>query len=136
MQRSLAAAVPAAAVLAGLVLGLSSMSAQSQGGDSLVGDAERGERYFTAGYKCYACHGYDGQSGARRLVPLNYTQGAFITFVQNSPLPQMPAYNDMPAQALADVFSYIQTIPADAPEIDSIPLLEDILERKRDALEN
>lgn len=128
--------IPAAAVVAGIVLGLSSLSAQSQEGASLAGDPGRGERYFTDGYKCYACHGFDGQSGARRLVPLNYTQGAFINFVQNSPLPQMPAYNDMPAQALADVYSYIQTIPADAPEIDTIPLLDDILERKLDALED
>lgn len=128
--------IPVAAALAAIVLSLVSLSVQGQGGDALVGDAERGERYFTTGYKCYACHGYDAQSGARRLVPLNYTQSAFINFVQNSPLPQMPAYNDMPAQALADVYSYVRTIAADAPEIDEIPLLDEILERTLDTLEN
>ena len=118
------------------VLTLAAMTAQGQqGNDALVGNTERGQQYFTAGYKCYACHGYDAQSGARRLLPLNYTQGAFISFVQNSPLPQMPAYNDMPAQALADVYSYIRSIPADAPEIDAIPLLGDIRQRQLEALD-
>jgi mono/diheme cytochrome c family protein len=81
-------------------------------------------------FNCYACHGFDGQSGERRLVPMNYTQEGFITLVQNSPLPNMPAFPDAPAQALADIYSYIKTIPADAPAVSEVPLLREILERK------
>jgi hypothetical protein len=65
---------------------------------------------------------------------MRFTQDGFITFVQNSPLPQMPAYNDMPPQALADVYAYIQTLPADAPELGDVDLLSDILVRKLDAI--
>ncbi len=101
----------------------------------LAGNAERGEAYFRDGYKCYACHGFDAQTGARRLRPMNYNQAGFIAFVQNSPLPQMPAFPDMPAQALADVYAYIQTIPVDAPDIEDVPLLQDVLNRTRDAFD-
>lgn len=116
------------------VLGTGSLALAQQGG--LTGDAARGERYFTVGYKCFACHGYDAVSGARRLIPMNYTQDGFITFVQNSPLPQMPAYNDMPNQALADVYAYIRSKTDDSPQVADIPLLSDILERTLESLEN
>jgi mono/diheme cytochrome c family protein len=100
----------------------------------LTGDPERGESAYTHEYKCYACHGYDAQTGERRLLPMNYTLQGFVTFVQNSPLPQMPAYPDMPAQALADVFAYVQTIPVRAPEVEDLPLLKDLRDRKLQAL--
>ena len=63
-------------------------------------------------------------------MPLNYTQEGFITFVQSSPLPNMPAFPDASAQQLADIYAYIRTIPADAPALGDVPLLRDILERK------
>jgi mono/diheme cytochrome c family protein len=96
----------------------------------VVGDAARGAPLFSDTFNCYACHGFDAQSGERRLVPLNYTQEGFITFVQNSPLPNMPAFPDASAQQLADIYAYIRTIPADAPPLSSLPLLRDVLERK------
>jgi mono/diheme cytochrome c family protein len=100
------------------------------GNAALVGDAGRGEPLFADTFNCYACHGFDAQSGERRLVPLNYTQEGFITFVQSSPLPNMPAYPDASPQQLADIYAYIRTIPADAPPLRDVPLLQDILERK------
>jgi mono/diheme cytochrome c family protein len=122
----------ALAALAGaVVLAASPLRADAQ----LVGDAERGKAAYTHEYKCYACHGYDAQTGERRLLPMNFTQDGFITFVQNSPLPQMPAYPDMPAQALADVYAYIRTIPTDAPEVDEIPLLRALRDAKLDAFD-
>ncbi len=122
------------AAAAALVLApLAAVHAQAPQG--LTGDPARGEKLFTTEYKCYACHGYDAQTGERRLVPMRFPLEGFITFVQNSPLPQMPAYPDMPAQALADVWAYIQTIPVDAPEVDDIPALREIRDRKVRALE-
>jgi mono/diheme cytochrome c family protein len=99
-----------------------------------TGNAARGETLFTATYKCYACHGFDAQTGQRRLVPMSYTEQGFTTFVQNSPLPQMPRYADAPDQDLADIYAYIRTIPVDAPDLDAIPLLDDIIDRTRTAM--
>jgi mono/diheme cytochrome c family protein len=127
-QRTLRIAL-AYAVAASTALTAASLSAQ-QGGQAVVGDAARGRPLFADTFNCYACHGFDAQSGERRLVPLNYTQEGFITFVQSSPLPNMPAYPDASAQQLADIFAYIRTIQADAPALAEVPLLREILDRK------
>jgi mono/diheme cytochrome c family protein len=120
----------ACAAAAGFALAAVSLSAQQQPAQTIVGDAARGEPLFADTFNCYACHGFDGQSGERRLVPLNYTQEGFITFVQGSPLPNMPAYPDASAQQLADIYAYIRTLPPDAPPLAEVPLLREILERK------
>jgi mono/diheme cytochrome c family protein len=117
-------------VLAALALATASAQPPAQ---PLVGDAARGRPLFADTFNCYACHGFDAQSGERRLVPLNYTQEGFIAFVQSSPLPNMPAYPDASAQQLADIYAYIRTIPTDAPAVADTPLLRDILERKTGA---
>ena len=124
LRISLAAGVSAAAALVAVTL-----SAQPPS-SAVVGDAARGEPLFADTFNCYACHGFDAQSGERRLVPMNYTQEGFITFVQNSPLPSMPAFPDASPQQLADIYAYIQTIKADAPALNDVPLLRDLLERK------
>jgi mono/diheme cytochrome c family protein len=124
-RRTLATALACVALASAAV----SLSAQ-QSTQPVVGDAARGRPLYADTFNCYACHGFDAQSGERRLVPLNYTQEGFITFVQNSPLPSMPAFPDASPQQLADIYAYIRTIPADAPAVGDIPLLRDILERK------
>lgn len=116
-------------------LAATSVLAQSnEGAGPVTGNPQRGENLFTSGYKCYACHGFDGQTGQRRLVPTNYTEEGFITFVRNSPLPQMPVYADVPPQDLADIYAYIRSLPVDAPAIEDLPLLEDILARTRESM--
>jgi len=115
-----------------LLFGLAACSvslAQAPSQD-VVGNADRGKTLFSDTYNCYACHGFSAQTGDRRLVPMRYTQQGFITFVQNSPLPQMPAFPDASAQTLADIYAYIQTIPVDAPEVADVPLLRDIAARR------
>ena len=126
-NRTLRVSLACAALGVGAALA-ASLSAQQQG--QVVGDAARGKPLFADTFNCYACHGFDAQSGERRLVPLNYTQEGFITFVQSSPLPNMPAFPDASAQQLADIYAYIRTISADAPAVSDVPLLKDILERK------
>ncbi len=121
-------------VLASATLAALSLSAQ-QGGQAIVGNAERGRPLFADTFNCYACHGFDAQTGERRLVPMNYTQEGFITFVQSSPLPNMPAFPDASAQQLADIYAYIRTIPIEAPALADVPLLRDILDRKARAAE-
>ncbi len=118
--------VASAAIIGG------SLAAQ-QPSEPIVGDAARGEPLYSDTFNCYACHGFDAQSGERRLVPLNYTQEGFVTFVQSSPLPNMPAFPDASPQQLADIYAYIRTIPADAPALADVQLLRDILDRKAQA---
>jgi len=130
MKNRRLARVACTALAAGFLVG-ATLSAQQ--GQTVVGDAARGKPLFADTFNCYACHGFDAQSGERRLVPLNYTQEGFITFVQSSPLPNMPAFPDASAQQLADIYAYIRTIPADAPAIADLPLLRDVLERKNRA---
>ena len=123
----------AALALAGMLVAAVPFAQPPAGNAPIVGDAARGQPLFADTFNCYACHGFDGQSGERRLVPLNYTQEGFITFVQSSPLPNMPAFPDASAQALADIYAYIRTLPVDAPTLSDTPLLRDILERKNRA---
>ena len=120
----------ASLVFIALAGGGAPVSRSAQPGASPVGDAPRGESLFADTFNCYACHGFDAQSGERRLVPLNYTQEGFITFVQSSPLPNMPAFPDASPQQLADIYAYIRTIPVDAPPLRDVPLLSEILESK------
>jgi mono/diheme cytochrome c family protein len=118
------------ALTAAAMLGLGAAGAQPPAAAAPVGDAARGRPLFADTFNCYACHGFDAQSGERRLVPLNYPLEGFITFVQSSPLPNMPAFPDATPQQLADIWAYIRTIQADAPAVNDVPLLRDILERK------
>jgi mono/diheme cytochrome c family protein len=121
-------ALTATATLASLFgIAAAQAPAATQG---LVGNAQRGKTFFSDTYNCYACHGFDAQTGERRLVPMRFTQEGFITFVQNSPLPQMPVFADVPAQNLADIYAYIRSIPVDAPALADIPVLRDIAARK------
>jgi mono/diheme cytochrome c family protein len=128
MNYSLRASLAIGAAAIG-VLAAATLSAQPPR-EALVGDAARGAPLFADTFNCYACHGFDAQTGERRLLPMNYTQEGFITFVQSSPLPNMPAYPDASAQDLADIYAYIRTIPVDAPAVGDVPLLRDILDRK------
>ena len=127
-NRTLRASLAYTALASGAFVAIS-LSAQQQS-QAVVGDAVRGQPLYADTFNCYACHGFDAQSGERRLVPLNYTQEGFITFVQSSPLPNMPAFPDASAQQLADIYVYIRTIPADAPALGDVPLLRDILEQR------
>jgi mono/diheme cytochrome c family protein len=120
--------------IAGVAVLCGRLSAQPAPAPNVVGDPQRGAPLYSDKYNCYACHGFDAQSGERRLLPMNYTQDGFITFVQNSPLPQMPRFPDASAQELADIYAYIRTISTDAPTIDDAPALREIRERQQQTI--
>ena len=132
-MRKLARALLAPSLALGLLVAVAPSPAQQNAGSAPVGDAERGRQLFSDTYNCYACHGFDAQTGERRLVPMNYPLEGFITFVQSSPLPQMPAFRDASAQTLADIWAYLKTIPVDAPPVNDLPLLRDVLTRRNQA---
>lgn len=121
-------ALTLAAVLIGTGALMGSPLARAEELPRPTGDAARGKQLFLA-YKCYACHGYTAQTGVRRLVPMRWPEEAFIGFVRNSPIRDMPAYRDVPAEKLADVYAYLRSIPEDAPDVSTIPLLNDIRAR-------
>jgi len=122
-----------ASLALGLLVAAAAAPAQQTAPGTPVGNAERGKELFSDTYNCYACHGFDAQSGERRLVPMNYPLEGFIKFVQNSPLPQMPAMPDASAQTLADIWAYLKTLQVDAPPLNDLPLLRDVLARKNQA---
>lgn len=98
-----------------------------------TGDAKRGQELFDKTYRCYACHGYDGQTGSPRLVPMTRAQDAFIAYVRKPATAGMPKFVDPPERDLVDVYAYIRSIPQAAPTADSIPLLKGILDRRAKA---
>ena len=105
--------------------------AQGQAGAARPGaDAGRGKQLFEKTYRCYACHGYDGQTGSPRLVPMPMTEQAFVAFLRKPPREAMPKFVDVPEQDLVDVYAYIKSIPVAAPPADSIPILKDVLQRR------
>ena len=93
------------------------------------GDTSRGKTLFERTYRCYACHGFDGQTGTVRLVPMTRSRDAFVAFLRNPPRDAMPRYADVPERDLSDIHAYIRSIvPSKAPS-NEIPLLKELLER-------
>jgi mono/diheme cytochrome c family protein len=105
------------------------VSAQAPREAASPGDATRGKMLFDQTYRCYACHGYAGETGSPRLVPMSRTEEAFVAFVRKPPRPAMPSFVDVPAQDLADVYAYLRSLRSAAPPVENIPLLRDILQR-------
>ena len=95
-----------------------------------TGDAKRGKELFEKTYRCYACHGFDGQTGSPRLVPMARTQDAFIAYVRKPSTQGMPKFPAVPEQDLVDVYAYVRSIPVVAPSVDAIPLLKDVIDRR------
>ena len=93
------------------------------------GDARRGKTLFDQTYRCYACHGFAGETGSPRLVPMSRTEESFTDFVRKPSRPAMPAFSDVPAKDLADVYAYLRSLRSTAPAAASIPLLSDILKQ-------
>lgn len=98
-----------------------------------TGNATRGKDLFDKTLRCYACHGFDGQTGSPRLVPQRRTQELFVAYVRKPARTGMPKFVDIPEQDLADVYAYIRSIPVAAPAADSIPVLKSAIERRTKA---
>ena len=93
------------------------------------GDAKNGRGLYL-NYKCYACHGYSGQNGpGTRLVPTRMTLPAFTAYIRNPR--HMPPYTAkvVPDRELADIWTYLQTLPR-SPVAKDVPLLNQILAEK------
>ena len=95
-----------------------------------TGDATRGKVLFEQTLRCYACHGFDGQTGSPRLVPMARSQEVFLAYVRKPATQGMPSFRDAAERDLIDVYAYIRSIPVAAPPADSIPLLKSIVDRR------
>jgi mono/diheme cytochrome c family protein len=98
-----------------------------------TGDARRGKDLFENTLRCYACHGFDGQTGSPRLVPMARPEALFLAYVRKPATQGMPSFADVSEKDLADVYAYIRSIAVAAPAADSIPILKGVLDRRAKA---
>lgn len=98
-----------------------------------TGNAQRGKAIFDTKLRCFACHGYDGQTGSPRLVPMARAEDIFLAYVRKPATQGMPSMAGVPEQELRDVYAYIRSIPQAAPSPDSVPLIKGILDRRSKA---
>ena len=104
----------------------------------VTGNAATGKGlYFTNG--CYACHGYNGETGARPFVGRwgnLATEQGFIMFLRGranvAPVPpstSMPNFGEgsLSDRQAKDIYAYIRTFKSSAPELKDIPTLNAIV---------
>lgn len=101
-------------------------------------DAARGKRlYYQHG--CYGCHGFNGETGVRRLVgsPILVQPETFIAYlrlradqqplVPSTRMPSFPARSLSDADAL-DIYAYVRSFVLHAPDPKGIRAFQKILE--------
>jgi mono/diheme cytochrome c family protein len=98
-----------------------------------TGNAQRGKTLFETTLRCYACHGFDGQTGSPRLVPMARAEDLFLAYVRKPATPGMPSFVAAPETDLRDIYAYIRSIPQAAPAAESVPLIKGILDRRTKA---
>jgi mono/diheme cytochrome c family protein len=94
--------------------------------------------YYT--YGCYACHGYNGETGARAFVGRwgnLQTEQSFLTFLRGranvapvTPSTSMPNFSQqsLPDKQAKDIYAYIRTFKSNGPELKDIPTFNAILD--------
>ena len=109
------------------------------------GDAAKGKQLYY-NYGCYACHGYNGETGARPFVGRwgnLTTEQTFLTFLRGranvaplTPATSMPNFSQtsLPDKDAKDIYAYIRTFKSSAPaDLKDAPALNAIVEAaKRD----
>ena len=104
----------------------------------VTGNTVNGKALYYS-YSCYACHGYNGETGARPFVGrwgnlANET--GFIAFLRGranvaplTPSTSMPnfAENTLSDKQAKDIYAYIRTFKSNAPELKDIPTLNQIV---------
>jgi mono/diheme cytochrome c family protein len=108
----------------GIVVAEAQAPAAQPAAQTTTGNATRGKDLYLS-YSCYACHGYDAQTGnGARLMPMRMNQQVFSLYIRAPKTPGMPAYSQKlltDAQA-ADIYAYVLSLPK-APELKDVPLL-------------
>ncbi len=136
--------------VASLLLSVSGLWAQGRGGGApighnpppaspITGDPVKGKQLYYE-YSCYACHGYNGETGARAFVG-NWghltTEEVFIQFLRaradvapenKSTLMPNFAESTLPDKQAKDIYAYIRTFKSTAPDLKDIPTMQAIIE--------
>jgi mono/diheme cytochrome c family protein len=90
-----------------------------------AGNIENGKKSFEK-YACSSCHGYSGNGAvAMRVAGTPRSFDSFMQYVRK-PTRTMPAFateNQIPADALRDIYAFLKSIPA-PPDPKTIPLLQ------------
>jgi len=110
----------------------------------VTGNAATGKGLYYS-YGCYACHGYNGETGARPFVGRwgnLATEQTFLAFLRGranvapvTPSTSMPNFSEasLPDKDAKDIYAYIRTFKSSAPELKDIPTLNAIVDAaKRD----
>ena len=66
-----------------------------------------------------------------RLNPPRLRQAQFIAYLRNPPNPRrMPPYRqaEVSDQNLADIYSFLESLPSTSPEAEDIPVLRELLQ--------
>lgn len=108
----------------------------------VTGNAAAGKPLYFS-YGCYACHGYNGETGARAFVG-NWgnlaTEDRFISFLRGRanvaptvPSTSMPNFGEasLPDKKAKDIYAYIRTFKSTAPEVKDIPTLNAIIDASK-----
>jgi mono/diheme cytochrome c family protein len=125
--------------LVALPLALNAQTAAPAPASPVTGNAVAGKKlYYDHG--CYACHGYNGETGARPFVGRwghLATEQMFITFLRGRanvapvvPSTSMPNFSaeSLPDKKAKDIYAYIRTFKSSAPEAKDSPTLNAIVE--------
>lgn len=104
----------------------------------VTGNAVNGKALYY-NYSCYGCHGFNGETG--RAFVGNWssnlaTEDSFIKFLRAranvapaTPSTSMPnfAENTMSDRQAKDIYAYIRTFKSNAPPLENIPTLNEIV---------
>jgi mono/diheme cytochrome c family protein len=126
------------ALVTAILLAAAGVSAQTPATAPLAaptGNTQRGKVLFETTLRCYACHGFDGQTGSPRLVPMTRAEEIFLAYLRKPATQGMPSFVATPEAEIRDVYAYIRSIPQAAPAAESVPLLKGILDRRAKANE-
>lgn len=106
----------------------------------VTGNATAGKGLYYS-FGCYACHGYNGETGARAFVGRwgnLSTEKTFITFLRGranvapeTPSTSMPNFsaNSMSDKQAKDIYAYIRTFKSSAPpDVKDAPALAAIVD--------
>ena len=106
------------------------------------GNAATGKGLYYS-YGCYACHGYNGETGARAFVGRwgnLATEQGFISFLRGrasvapvTPSTSMPNFAEasLSDKQAKDIYAYIRTFKSSSPEVKDIPTLSAIVEASK-----
>jgi mono/diheme cytochrome c family protein len=150
MQRKVSSFCVVAAALTAMAAPLVTLKAQGRGGSTplgntppptspVSGNAANGKSLYFS-YGCYACHGYNGETGARPFVGHwghLETEQNFLIFLRGRanvaplvPSTAMPNFSQasLPDKEAKDIYAYIRTFKSSAPPLKDIPTLNAIVE--------